>query len=348
MLGGEVVEREQGVAILGQAARGLVVLGLVLGEETIERRRGVGSARGLVDRVEIGLGLGLHGFRQVVEHVRRLMDPAALRAHGRPDLPRGLPEAQRTVAGGEFGVEGEAVLIPQADQQLMPALLARAEAVGDRPDRLLAASIGADQDQHALAGVLEPRRAVDPVRPDVHVPLGREIAFLPALVLLLPSAHQATDGGRRQARRVRTQQDRECVLELTRGDALQVKPGQQLLDVPGAAQVGRQHRRGEADAGGVAGTPVAHPRPLHLNAADAGLDAALRCVAVADQAATSALVDLIGMHRKEGCHLGLDRVGQHLPRSFTQHGEQRVVFDRPSWPRQPDNGILLHGVSSHR
>ena len=42
MLGGEVVEREQGLAILGQAACRLVVLGLVLGEETIERRLSIG------------------------------------------------------------------------------------------------------------------------------------------------------------------------------------------------------------------------------------------------------------------------------------------------------------------
>ena len=56
----------------------------------------------------------------------------------------------------------------------------------------------------------------------------------------------------------------------------------------------------------------------------------------------------IGVHRKEGRHLGLDRLGQHLPSPFTQHGEQRVVLDRPSWPRQPNDGILLHGVSFHR
>jgi hypothetical protein len=71
-------------------------------------------------------------------------------------------------------------------------------------------------------------------------------------------------------------------------------------------------------------------------------------MAMADQATTALFVDPIGVHRQEGCHLGLDRVGQHLPRPFTQHGEQRVVLDYPSWPRQPNDGILLHGVSSHR
>ena len=35
---------------------------------------------------------------------------------------------------------------------------------------------------------------------------------------------------------------------------------------------------------------------------------------MADQATTPFFVDLIGVQRKEGCHLGLDRVGQHPPR----------------------------------
>ena len=69
---------------------------------------------------------------------------------------------------------------------------------------------------------------------------------------------------------------------------------------------------------------------------------------MADQAPAPFLVDLIGVHRKEGRHLGLDRVGQHLPGPFTQHSEQRIVLDRPSWPRQPNDGILFHGVSFHR
>src|ERR671920_1015079 len=96
-----------------------------------------------------------------------------------PDLPRRLPEAERTVAGGQLGVEGEAVLVTQADQELVPALLTLAEAVVDRQELLLAAGVGADQDQHALPVVLETRREVDPIRPDVDVPLGPQVTPLP-------------------------------------------------------------------------------------------------------------------------------------------------------------------------
>jgi hypothetical protein len=82
------------------------------------------------------------------------MDPTALRTRTRPDLPRRLPEAERT-AGGELGVDDESVLVAQPDQQLVPALLALARAVLDREQLLLAIRVGADQDQHALPLVLE-------------------------------------------------------------------------------------------------------------------------------------------------------------------------------------------------
>ena len=64
----------------------------------VERRLGIGPARGLVDRVEVGLGLRLHGLRQVVQHIGRLVHPTALLLDAGPDLPRGLPEAERAVA----------------------------------------------------------------------------------------------------------------------------------------------------------------------------------------------------------------------------------------------------------
>ena len=60
---------------------------------------------------------------------------------------------------------------------------------------------------------------------------------------------------------------------------------------------------------------------------------------MADQALAPVLVDPIGVHRKKPRHLGLDRLHQHLPSPFTQHAEQRVVLDRPSWPGQPDDGV---------
>ena len=43
-----------------------------------------------------------------------------------------------------------------------------------------------------------------------------------------------------------------------------------------------------------------------------------------------------------------NRLRQPPPSPVAQHAQQRIILDRPSWSRQPDDGILLHGVSSQR
>jgi hypothetical protein len=52
------------------------------------------------------------------------------------------------------------------------------------------------------------------------------------------------------------------------------------------------------------------------------------------------------MGGKEGLDLSLDRLHQHPPRALAQHGQQRIVRNARSWPRQLNNSILLHSVSS--
>ena len=127
------------------------------------------------------------------------MHPTSLLPDGGPDLSRRLPEAEGAVTGGKLGVDDEAVLVAQPDQQLVPALLALPEAVVERQELLLAARVSADQNQDALAVVLEPGREADPVRPDVDVAFRRQIAGRPALMLVLPGGHQAADRRRRKA-----------------------------------------------------------------------------------------------------------------------------------------------------
>ena len=209
--------------------------------------------------------------------------------------------------------------------------------------------------------------AVRRPRRDVDVAPVREIAPLPALVLLLPGRHEAADGRRRQPGRVGAQQRRQRLLELAGGDALQVEPGQELLDVLGPPQERRQHLRGEADPlAAFAVTAVAHFRSAHLDRSDAGLDLALGRVPVAHDAAPAAVVLELGVRREERLdHRPSGRrtirlakrcrpVGRQprppaaaydAPRA--QHLEQRIVLDAATCPRQPNDGIFLHGVSSH-
>jgi hypothetical protein len=146
-------------------------------------------------------------------------------------LVQRLPKAERPVAGGEFGIKHEPVLVAQAEQELAPALGALPPAILDREQLLPAARVGADQHQHALALVLEPWGEVDAVGPEIDVAPGGEVAPLPAHMLLLPSFRETPHRRCRQARRLGPEQRRQGLAELTRGHALQVKPGQQLLHV---------------------------------------------------------------------------------------------------------------------
>ena len=63
MLGRVVVERQQGIAVLAQAVHGLWILGLEALEGAIQGLFGVPAGRGHPDLVQLGLDLGLHGFR---------------------------------------------------------------------------------------------------------------------------------------------------------------------------------------------------------------------------------------------------------------------------------------------
>jgi hypothetical protein len=122
---------------------------------------------------------------------------------------------------------------------------------------------------------------------------------------------------------------------------------QELLDVPGPAQIGRQDRRGEPDRLAVSDTAaVAQLRSANLERADPGLKPALGRMSVAHQAAPTLLVREPSMGGEERLDFGLDRLRQHPPGALAQHGQQRIVRDARSWPRQGDDGILLHGVSS--
>src|SRR5947209_5503367 len=347
VLSWKVVESKQHLAILGQAGHGFVVLGPILGDEAVEGVLGCLAVLSFVDGVQILLGLALQGWRQLVQHVGDLVHPAPLLPGLGPDLVQRLPEAQRPVAGGELGIEHEPVLVTQAEQQLTPALGALAKAVLDGQQLLPAAGVGADQHQQALPLVLEPGREVDAVGPEIDVAPGREVAALPARVLLLPALGQPAHGRRRQARCAGPEQGGERFRHPARRHPLQVEPGQELLEVPGPPQVGRQDRRAEPDRLAARGsTAVADLGPAHLERADAGLDLPLGGMPVAHQATTTLLVQEPGMAGKERLDLGLDRLHQHPPGAIPQHGQQRVVGDARSWSRPGHNAILVHGVSS--
>lgn len=106
------------------------------------------------------------------------------------DLVQRFPEAERAVADGDLGRDGEAAGF-QADQELAPTLRALADPDMEAEELLLSFRRGADNDEDALGLGLLPGLEVDAVGPDLDVPASREIAAVPALVLLLPPGREA-------------------------------------------------------------------------------------------------------------------------------------------------------------
>ena len=247
------------------------------------------------------------------------------------NLTQRLPEAECAITGGELGWRDQAPSL-EIEQQFEPALGALAVAVAQADDVLVADLVGTDDHQQALLVVLEAGLEVDAVGPEVDVALGREIASRPALILLGPARLQSRYGARRQARCIRSQQGCQRFTEVARRDALEIEPGQQLLDRLGAPQVGRQDRGGEADApaSGFRLT-VPDPRPAHGDTTDPGLNPPLRHVAVTHHATAAAVINEIRVPGNEGRHLRLHRLGQQTAGARPQHLCQRILDRNLFW-----------------
>ena len=175
VLGGEVVEGEQHVAILGQALDRLVVLRAVDFRESIERGLGVLPGLGHPDVLKRPLGFGLQALRQPVEDIGGLVHPAALLARLRPDLGERLPEAERAVGDGELRPDRKSASL-EIEQEFLPRLRALAHAVGQADQFLLALRRRADDHEQALRIILKPGLDVDAVDPEVDVAFGGQVA----------------------------------------------------------------------------------------------------------------------------------------------------------------------------
>ena len=123
--------------------------------------------------MQVGFGFRLHALGHLVEHVGRLVNPAALLACLREDLAKSRPEAQCTVADRDLRSRRQAALL-QVQQQLAPALFAFAVAIEHRDQFLLAIGRGAHQHQQTLLFVgivFQSNLGVNAIGPDVNVML---------------------------------------------------------------------------------------------------------------------------------------------------------------------------------
>jgi len=282
MFGREVVERQQRFAILRQAFDRLVVLRPVFLGEDIDRHLGLSPVRRQVNLAQVLLHVRLHRQRDLVQHVRRLMHPTPLVPCSWKYLVDRLPEAERTVADGNFRGDLQPPLL-HFDQELTPALRTLPSTNPEADEFLLAFRRRADQHQHAFGIVFHPSLQVDPVRPDIHV-----------------------SPRRRQVRRILAQKRRQRLLEITSRDAAQVKDWQQRIQALRPPSPSRQDRRGKADTVACAGSPaIPDLYPADLDWPDPRLDRAFGTMTMSDKtvATVGQLEILHGGQKHLGLHL---------------------------------------------
>jgi hypothetical protein len=283
-------------------------------------------------------------LRQLGNHVRGLVHPAALLARFRPDLAGSLPEPKRAISDGEPRRHVEPAPL-QVKQQIAPVLRALAGAIGEADQFLAAFRRRTYQHEDALLFVFEACLEMDAIGPDVDVALRRQIALLPGGVLVEPAILQAADGGCRQTGSILAEQRSQRLGEVAGRDTLQVKDRQQRLDRLRAAHVGWQDRRREPDAAGIGGVrlAIAHTRLADGDRTDTGHHLALRQVTVADDALMAVRGLQIGMLAEKVRNLGLDRLGQQGTRPIAQDFGELIVD--VSWLNQLDDVIFGHGIS---
>src|ERR1051325_11687659 len=281
-------------------------------------------------------------LRQLVEHVCRLVNPAALTARLGPHFLDRLPEAQRGVGNRELGPDREPPSL-QIEQQLLPGSRALAQAVDEADELLRAFRRRADDDEQALRIVLEPGLHVDAVGPEVDVALRREIPLQPARVFVRPGVLEPGDARGRKAARLLAEQGGQRLLEVAGGHALEVEGGDQNLQALRAAGVTRQDGRAGTQALLAGADAVANTWCAHRDRANAGHDLTLWQVTMAHQPPASRLGELVGMALHECRHLRLHRLRQQRTSTAAQDLAQRIG-KRP-WLRQLENVTFRHGVS---
>ena len=180
-----------------------------MGSAVLWLRRFLGPS----DVLQRTLGLCLQALGQLVQDIRRLVYPAALRICLRPHLIDRFPEAKRAIGDGELRSYCQTAPL-EIEQQFLPGQRALADAVGKTDEFLLAFGGGADDHEQTLRVIFEPGLDVDAIDPEVNVSLARQIAIEPAGVFVGPGLLQAPNGRGGQPASVLAEQRAKCLLKV--------------------------------------------------------------------------------------------------------------------------------------
>ena len=170
MLGLEVVERQQHVAILGQLLDRPLVFDAVGFNEQIEGRIGLLLRLGHPDILQRCLGLFMQGLWHRAGDVGHLVDPAALFFRRRVHVPQCGQKTHGPVPTGQIGRNRQPSFF-QAAKKVSPAVRVLAEPVHDAKNILVSVFVRANNHLHTLTIIVQARVEVDTVGPNIDVAL---------------------------------------------------------------------------------------------------------------------------------------------------------------------------------
>ncbi len=164
MLGGEVVEGQQFLAVLDQAYSGLGVFCLESLGEQIECLVRICARLGLPYVVQHLLRLGLGALREIIQNVPRLMHPAALLVGCGENFLQSRPEPHGPVTGRQFW--GAKTTAFQGQKHLAPTLRAFANTVFDGQKMFLSSCVNPNDDKDTKPVIRSAEPAVNSVGPE--------------------------------------------------------------------------------------------------------------------------------------------------------------------------------------
>src|SRR5579871_3760174 len=160
---------------------------------------------------------------------------------------------------------------------------------------------------------------MDAVRPEVDILLARQIAAAPLLVLRRPLLFEANDHVGTEPLGRFTQQPLQGFGEISRGNPLEVKPRNELLDSFAPAQVRRQDRRAELHPPALGRRIIPYPRLPHLQGARPGHDRPGRLVSIAYHQALAGGITPVVVLLEKLLHLRFNGLLQNLLRPAAHH-----------------------------
>src|SRR2546422_86079 len=328
---GRVIEvGQQSVLVEGQRRDGLRILGAVRGAEAGDLALSGRAGLGVHDLVQRLLGPRLEALGELVQDVGDPVDPTALLCRLWPHVADGGPESQRAIPNGQYRRAQPAPL--EIPQQRAPALRALPIAVLEGDHFLGAVRAHTDQDERAQAVLFQPDAEVHAVRPEIDVVAVRQVPAAEGFVLRGPRLRQPEDRARRQAGRVRPEQGRQRLAEVTRRQAVQIEQRQDTLHPRRPPDVRRQDRARELLAPAVDHAPIVHAGRGYGQRAHSRRHRARARRPVAYNECVPHGVSLVPKARHIVLDFDLQRGGDHALRP----GARQVI------ERRPDQGLLRY------